>query len=220
MIRTVIFDLGGVLHSVDWEVRFRHCNLSGERKERVRRATIASSDWLLLNEGMEEEAVFKKMAAGDPEMEPEIREFLKSFAGVVKARDYAREWVRVLKEAGLKVFILSNFSRRSAADNRRELEFLSETDGVVFSFEAGTIKPHKEIYDLLLCRYSLDPGECVFLDDRRDNLEAAKAQGIEGILFTSQMEAAAKLQELLSIELPYIYTKDSRKRSSDSESIL
>ena len=42
-----------------------------------------------------------------------------------------------------------------------------------------------EIYQLLLNRYNLNPEETVFTDDLEANIEAAKKEGIHGIVFKS-----------------------------------
>ena len=45
------------------------------------------------------------------------------------------------------------------------------------------IKPFKEIYNYTLDKYNLDPKECVFIDDRLNNVEGAIKCEINGILF-------------------------------------
>ena len=47
------------------------------------------------------------------------------------------------------------------------------------------MKPEPEIYQLLLNRYNLNPEETVFTDDLEANIEAAKKEGIHGIVFKS-----------------------------------
>ena len=220
MIGNVIFDLGGVLLSVDWEKRFQQCHLTGEKKEQVGRATIFNPDWLLLDKGPPEDMIAEKMIRKEPEAEPEIRRFLESFSGVIRKRDYVETWIRNLKNAGLNVYVLSNFCQKAAKDNREELGFLTEMDGVVFSYETGMIKPEREIYWHLLNEYQLKPEECVFIDDRVDNIEAGEREGIRGILFTSQGQASAELEKLLQIKLEKIDTVDSRKETETGESTL
>ena len=45
-------------------------------------------------------------------------------------------------------------------------------------------KPDPAIYRLLCSRYGLEPRECVFIDDRPVNVEAARAVGMQGIVYT------------------------------------
>ena len=54
-----------------------------------------------------------------------------------------------------------------------------------------------EIYSLLLKRYGLNADECVFIDDLKENIEAAKALGIHGIVFETYEQAVRDLNELI-----------------------
>ena len=57
------------------------------------------------------------------------------------------------------------------------------TDGAIFSYTVKQIKPDLEIYETLLNQYRLKPDECVFIDDRMENIEGAEKAGIHGICF-------------------------------------
>ena len=50
-------------------------------------------------------------------------------------------------------------------------------DGEVVSCEEHVVKPDAKIYDILTSRYSLTPSETLFIDDRKENVEAAIAAG-------------------------------------------
>ena len=59
------------------------------------------------------------------------------------------------------------------------------TWNVVMSGEELIAKPDLRIYQILLDRYGLKADECVFIDDRQSNIDAAQAIGIHGITFKS-----------------------------------
>ena len=82
-----------------------------------------------------------------------------------------------LKAAGYKLFVLSNMSREFI-DFLRKQKVYENFDGDVVSCEVGIVKPMPEIYDLLLERFDLDPAETIFIDDRKENVDAAAAKGI------------------------------------------
>lgn len=63
-------------------------------------------------------------------------------------------------------------------------------DGAVFSFMEGGLKPEPEIYQILLERYSLKPSQTLFIDDREDNTEAARALGMNAIWLQQGQEVA------------------------------
>ena len=49
------------------------------------------------------------------------------------------------------------------------------------------MKPDPRIYRILLERYDIAPERAVFFDDRPDNVEAARREGIRGIVFTQDI---------------------------------
>lgn len=92
--------------------------------------------------------------------------------------------VHELKTEGYRLYILSNMSKdgyESFVETRPE--FFNQFDGMCFSFQIGMIKPSPEIYKYFLQKYSLNPAECIFIDDRLANIEAARAVGIKGIVY-------------------------------------
>ena len=66
----------------------------------------------------------------------------------------------------------------------------------MFSFEVHKLKPDAGIYRDLLEKYQLLPKECLFVDDRPENVEGAKALGMEGIVFTGYEEVSSSLSLL------------------------
>ena len=82
-----------------------------------------------------------------------------------------------LKAAGYKLYVLSNMSREFI-DFLRKQKVYENFDGDVVSCEVGIVKPMPEIYDLLMERFDLDPAETIFIDDRKENVDAAAAKGI------------------------------------------
>ena len=67
-------------------------------------------------------------------------------------------------------------------------------DGGVFSCDVGLIKPEPEIYQLLCSKYGLKMEECVFIDDKQANTDAAKALGMQAITFRGYEEAVRELE--------------------------
>ena len=122
----------------------------------------------------------------------QVAEELAAYRGVEP--DFAREMITIaigkqetirpteklideLKAAGYKLYVLSNMSREFI-DFLRKQKVYENFDGDVVSCEVGIVKPMPEIYDLLLKRFELDPAETIFIDDRKENVDAAAAKGI------------------------------------------
>jgi HAD superfamily hydrolase (TIGR01509 family) len=92
------------------------------------------------------------------------------------------ELIADLKAAGYRLYVLSNMSREFIAYLRNQ-EVYSHFEGDVISCEEGVVKPMPEIYDILLNRYALNPEETIFIDDREENIEAARGKNIIGFHF-------------------------------------
>lgn len=198
MIKAVIFDIGNVLTDFAWQEMYKEKGLGGETFERVAKATVQGPYWCELDRGiMTFSEVMDKFVSLDKEMEDEIRRVLADMHGIVTGRAYATPWVCSLKEQGLKVYVLSNFSEKIWKDCLDALEFFECTDGGIISYKEHLIKPDPAIYQLLLERYGLSPKECVFIDDLKENVLVAKKIGIQGIVFESYEQVNKELGKLL-----------------------
>ena len=136
----------------------------------------------------------------------ENKEYLEEFNLVWDNRDklvapyeYAVPWIDSLKKQGLKVYLLSNYPKNMFTLHTEcgAFPFIDHVDGKVVSGFVKMVKPNADIYEHLLKEYDLKAEECVFLDDRQENVEGAKALGIKGIVVKSYEQASAELKELL-----------------------
>ncbi|MDP3742407.1 MAG: HAD-IA family hydrolase [Candidatus Micrarchaeota archaeon] len=71
---------------------------------------------------------------------------------------------------------------------------LSFFDAVVFSSEVGMMKPQKRIYRYMLRKIKCRPQQCLFIDNNKANVEAAKKLGINVILFKSEVQFKSELK--------------------------
>lgn len=111
-------------------------------------------------------------------VEPKFaREMITIAIGKQETIRHTEKLIDELKAAGYKLYVLSNMSREFI-DFLRKQRVYENFDGDVVSCEVGIVKPMPEIYDLLLKRFELDPAETIFIDDRKENVDAAAAKGI------------------------------------------
>lgn len=85
--------------------------------------------------------------------------------------------IKELKERGYNLYVLSNMSKEYI-EFLRKMDVFKYFDGEIISCETALIKPEKEIYSLLLERYNLEPEQTMFIDDRKENTDAAAELGI------------------------------------------
>lgn len=198
MIKTVIFDIGNVLAEFCWEQDYHNKGYEGELFERIANATTRNVLWNEYDRGVwTDDEIVSAFVETDPEIEKEIRESQKCLTGMIKREDYAIPWIRELKKNKYQVLYLSNFSQKAFDDCRAALDFMEYTDGGIMSYRVREIKPDNAIYQILIKQFELKPEECVFLDDRQENLDGAKANGIHTIRFYNYEQAYNELNDLL-----------------------
>ncbi len=195
-VTTVIFDIGNVLTDFCWERHYKKFGFSPEVYEKVADATVRSKAWGEFDRGLPEEEVLRMFIENDPSVEAEIRQVFANIADTIHMYDTTIPWIMDLKSKGYRVLILSNLSNKTLTECADDMKFLNYIDGGILSFRDGVVKPEPEIYQLLIDRYFLKPEECVFLDDRRENIEAAKAFGMHGIVIKTREEALKELKAL------------------------
>ena len=115
----------------------------------------------------------------------------------------ARMWMRVneamlawqiaLKERGLLTAIVSNMGDTVHREMERELGWLSRFNVLVWSYQLRMAKPDPAIYRYTLEELGTQPGETLFIDDRKENVNAAVALGMKGIVFTTVDRLRAEL---------------------------
>lgn len=126
------------------------------------------------------------------------RDMILQAIGKQETIEPTAELIADLKKAGYKLYVLSNMSREFI-DYLREMEVYSCFDGDVVSCEVGVVKPMPEIYNILLERFELDGSQTIFIDDRKENVEAAQACGIGAFHFdrNDYQLSCDKLREML-----------------------
>lgn len=105
-----------------------------------------------------------------------------------------RSLLGTLKERGYRLYGLSNWHSKVYGVMRRYPIF-DLLDGRIISCEEKVVKPEPEIYQRLFARYGLNPQECLFADDKVANVEAARAQGMDAVVFVDTEHYATALQQ-------------------------
>jgi FMN phosphatase YigB (HAD superfamily) len=110
--------------------------------------------------------------------------------------------LRRLREAGHRLFYLSNMPAVYADHLRRSHGFLAWFEDGVFSAEVKVAKPDAAIYLLALDRFELRPSQGLFIDDHPVNVEASNALGLPAVLFTdaATLERDLVARRLLAVE--------------------
>ncbi len=201
MIKNIVFDIGNVLAGFVWEEFYHSFGYSEESFEKLADATVRSPFWNEMDRGkLSDEELLEGFIKNDPSIEKEIREVFENVEGIIQRYDYAIPWIRELKEKGYHIYVISNFSQKAHEECKKALDFLEEIDGGILSFQVKMIKPAPEIYQLLCNKYHLEAEECVFIDDLPRNVEAARKEGMKGLVFESLDQAKRELERILTVK--------------------
>ncbi|MCI5648093.1 MAG: HAD family hydrolase [Fusicatenibacter sp.] len=197
MIDTVIFDVGRVLVDWDYHHYLESFSFDEEKRAIITSAIFEGPYWPKADRGI---LSFDELLNGFISLAPEYRDDIfrvtQGAGAAISLRSYAVPLVRELKEKGLRLFLLSNYSEFLLKQTKHKMEFLPLMDGALFSCNCHLLKPEPEIYQLLLERYQIVPSHAVFLDDTLRNVRGAENCGIHGIHFTSYENARKDLTTL------------------------
>lgn len=199
MIKNIIFDIGNVLAEFRWKDYIAELGITGDKAERLARITVESEHWVMADAGIiSTEDILPICLEENEDIESEIRLFFKDRRRLVMEYAYAAGWIDELKARGFKIYILSDYSEDNFELIRDTFSFLGREDGRVVSYMEKCTKPSEKMYNTLLERYGLNASECVFLDDKKINIEGAEKAGIHGIVFKDYESARAELEKLIA----------------------
>ncbi|MEU9033173.1 HAD family phosphatase [Streptomyces sp. NPDC048383] len=89
-----------------------------------------------------------------------------------------------LAAAGRRIALLSNIPEDLAVHYERHQPWLARFEVRAFSCRIGHAKPEPDAYRWCLSALGAEPGDVLFVDDRQENVDAARALGMRGRLFT------------------------------------
>lgn len=199
MIKNVIFDVGKVLVEYDPDSYMERLGFDLKTRQAVNQAMFQNPLWEESDRGkLSTEELLEKFIFNDKEYKEEITKAYQTVGNTIELFPYSVAWIKELKQRGYRVYILSNYAEVTYEQTKEKMEFLPYVDGAVFSFQCKWIKPEREIYEELCRKYSIEPRESVFLDDRLDNIEQARNLGFFGIQFESYQQAVKELERILN----------------------
>jgi 2-haloacid dehalogenase len=194
---TVVFDLGGVL--VDWDPRYLFRQLlSDEAAVEKFLAEVCTPEWNAAQDaGRSWADGVAEASARFPDHAELIAAYDERWWETVGGQiDGTVEVLRQLRESGVGLYAITNWSAEKFDLTFPRFEWLSWFDGVVVSGHERIVKPDRRIYQVLVDRYGVNPTAAVYIDDIESNVEAARELGMTGLVFTAPERLRADLGEL------------------------
>ena len=197
MIKNIVFDISNVLAPFRFKEFLAEKGFDAPMIKRIIKASAMTPYWAEFEKGkLTQDEAMDAFIGTDPEIADELHRAYDSCKGIMGRYDYTEKWIDSLKEAGLKIYCITNFTPAGYEQCYDCISFVERFDGCVFSFKEGIVKPDPEIYKTLLRRYDLKAEECVFIDDTEENVRSAEKLGFSGIVFNGYEEAVLALHEM------------------------
>ncbi len=204
MIKNLVFDLGGVLLDIEFKRTFDAFSKLGiNNAYKLNDYPDVLNLFMELERGQHSPEIFRKrfrVLTGFDGCDHDLDDaFNALLIGFVPAR------VERVRELGIKykTFILSN---TNAIHCHHYNQQLYETMGIknldhlvdkaYYSHDLGSRKPEQEIYLRMLRDSGIKANESLFIDDRQENLDAARELGLEVMLVDEQHTIMEGLKEL------------------------
>lgn len=197
-IKNLIFDFGKVLVDYDFIAFFRRFIPDEERCMSF--APILYNDDTMRILDKEErplDVIIEDIISEHKEFEKEIRIFMDHFPEIVIGEmEGMRELLTQLKAEGYKLYGLTNWCSKVHV-TIAQFDIFKLLDGYLISSEEKMVKPDAEIYHRLCSKFDIKPEECIFADDKEENIIGCRNVGMKGILFKDAKQYEKELREIL-----------------------
>jgi putative hydrolase of the HAD superfamily len=199
VIRAVLFDYGMVLSDVPEAADWRAL----ERVLGVEETAFQAAYWKYrdaYDRGALSSAVYWETMAHDlgKTIDAEVLRALIDADTVVWTRPNAEmmEWSARLNRAGIKTGILSNIGDAMELGVMGRFPALAEFSHHTFSHRLGIAKPDAAIYRHAVEGLGVPAGEILFVDDREENIEAARAAGMVAVQYLGHVGFVEEMQRI------------------------
>lgn len=178
-----MFDLGKVLVDFDYSIAVRRIAARGRITAEELGRFIGSAPLLFRYElGQLTSEEFYKEVCAVTGFCGHFEEFSLAFGDIFVPIEPMIELHARLRKQGLPTFMLSNTNDLAVRHIRRSFPFFSNFQGYILSYEHGVMKPEPRIYEIAENVCGHKAAEILYIDDRPENITAAKERGWQGIL--------------------------------------
>ncbi len=196
-IKTIIFDLGGVL--INWDPKLLYRKIfDTEEKVDWFLENVCTFEWNEAQDGGRSISEANEIAITKyPEYQNEIEAFYGRWTEMLNGakEDVVAILKTLINDPDYKVIALTNWSAETWPWALERFEFLHWFEDVLVSGQEKLKKPDPKIYQMILKRNSLIAEECIFIDDNLRNIEAARNEGILGIHFKNGSQLMQSLKD-------------------------
>ena len=196
-IKAIVFDYGNVL--LEWNPRhlYRRFFNDEETMERF----LHEINFMEWNAQQDKGRPFSEGVAALSKEFPQHTQLIQAYHDHWKDSIGEAYWgtveiMKKLKQAGYPLYGLSNWSSETFPLIREKYDFFDLFNDMIISGEVGHVKPHPEIFHILLEKIGRPAQECLFIDDSLANVQQAQKIGFVTIQFESPEHLEMILKEM------------------------
>lgn len=195
MIKTIIFDLGGVLVPFDFKRAYARMELLCPYGVAEIPARLRTTDLVHRYEtGQIPTPEFIEQLTGVLELRVTQDEFRELWSCIFLPGTLVPESLLASLKLNYRMLLLSNTNELHFSLVERNYPLLRHFDEFVLSHQVGAAKPSARIYEAALERAGCRPEECFFTDDLLPFVEGARRAGINAVQFQSADQLEADLR--------------------------
>ena len=190
-----IFDVGHVLF--EWDPRFLFEKLIADPDELDWFLShVVTKDWHFeADAGRPLATMLEERIAQFPDHEALIRAYAQRWNETVPGPvPGSHDLVRALHDLAVPLYAITNFGHEFWAGFRPEQPIFDLFEDILVSGTEKMMKPDAAIYALAIKRFDVDPAQCLFIDDRIENVRGAEAAGMHGHVFQDAETLQAELE--------------------------
>ena len=200
-IRAIILDVGGViLHEKDYTRRYVwEARLGMPRGQLTRLVRDSEPASHAASGRVAEREVWQAVGRTLGLEDAQILELQRDFWSSEELDPILVPFIQSLRPR-YKIGLLSNAWSDARSIHNARFKFNAWVDMAIYSAEVGILKPDPRIYQLALVQLGIQADECVFVDDKLVNVQAAQALGMHGVQHESAQQTINDVKEYLRIQ--------------------
>ncbi|MBL8089905.1 MAG: HAD family phosphatase [Anaerolineales bacterium] len=198
-IHAAIFDFGNVL--VKWDARNLYKRFFPDLQSVD--SFLQQIHFLEWNAKQDAGRSFSEGVAELSKQFPQYAELIQAYdtyweESLVEVFEETVSIAKELKQNGLPLYMLTNFSAEKFPITRKKYPFIDELfETIIVSGEHKLIKPDPAIFHLTLKLINHKAEECIFIDDSLPNIETARKLGFHAIHYQSPTQLKTSLRGVL-----------------------
>jgi glucose-1-phosphatase len=200
MIKAIIFDLGKVIVSFDFEHGFQtisqFCDYSVDE---IREKIMTSEELYLYETGKMSSREFFEAVRKKLNFTATQKQFYDAWNSSFHDETLLPESLLAELADKYRLVALSDTCDAHITFLRQKFSFFKHFDELVFSYDVGEMKPSPKMFEVAVKKANCAANECLFVDDKLANVAGAIVCGLEAVQFLSAEQFYEELKTKLGI---------------------